>query len=118
LNLYYNRARYLDTAEGRFITPDNLEGDPDSPESLHRYLYAGSAPINRVDPSGNDFDLASTLTAVTLDTITVSALSSFNVGVAFALVRGQYGAAVIERGLEGTLLGGLAANNAWDTYSR
>ena len=52
LGLYYNRARYLNTNTGRFWTMDPHDGDPQSPLSLHRYLYAGADPVNRVDPSG------------------------------------------------------------------
>jgi RHS repeat-associated protein len=52
LGIYYNRARYYDQRQGRFWTMDTFEGDPESPASLHRYLYAGANPVNRVDPSG------------------------------------------------------------------
>jgi RHS repeat-associated protein len=63
LNLYYNRARYLNTSTGRFWTMDSYEGDSQSPLSLHKYLYAGNDPVNRFDPSGHDFDIASAATA-------------------------------------------------------
>ncbi len=44
-NVTYFRARYLDTATGRFIQRDPIRGrDP--------YLYVGAAPTRRVDPSG------------------------------------------------------------------
>ncbi|MGA8367822.1 MAG: RHS repeat-associated core domain-containing protein, partial [Candidatus Acidiferrales bacterium] len=78
LNLYYNRARYLNVTTGRFWSMDSFEGDAESPLSLHKYLYAGNDPINRLDPSGNDFDLASTLTATTggLTIFGMSALQS------------------------------------------
>jgi len=39
LNLYYNRARYLNVSTG--------------PLSLHKYLYASADSIDRTDPSGN-----------------------------------------------------------------
>jgi RHS repeat-associated protein len=54
LNLYYNRARYLDVRSGRFWTMDPYEGEPQSPGSLHKYLYALDDPPNQIDPSGND----------------------------------------------------------------
>ena len=63
LGLYYNRARYLNTTTGRFWSMDSYEGDPSAPTSLHKYLYDGSDPVNHRDPSGNDFDLGSTLAA-------------------------------------------------------
>src|SRR5215469_13251164 len=54
LNLYYNRARYLNVSTGRFWTMDSFEGDPESPTSLHKYLYANVDPTNVVDRSGHD----------------------------------------------------------------
>jgi RHS repeat-associated protein len=56
LSLYYNRARYLNTTTGRFWNMDSREGDPTSPLSLHKYLYAEGNPIDHVDPSGNQID--------------------------------------------------------------
>jgi len=52
LNLYYNRARYLNTATGRFWTMDTQEPTPLDPTSLHRYLYATANPVDNVDPTG------------------------------------------------------------------
>lgn len=52
LNLYYNRARYLSTNTGRFWTMDTYEGDPQSPLSLHKYLYTAANPVDVTDPSG------------------------------------------------------------------
>jgi RHS repeat-associated protein len=52
LGIYYNRARYYDQRQGRFWTMDTYEGDPESPESLHKYLYADASPIDNSDPTG------------------------------------------------------------------
>jgi RHS repeat-associated protein len=52
LGFYYNRARYLNSLTGRFITKDLQEGDPEEPDSQHAYLYAQANPVNRTDPSG------------------------------------------------------------------
>jgi hypothetical protein len=39
---------------------DSYEGDPQSPVSLHKYLYNSANPVNKADPSGHDdFDMAS-----------------------------------------------------------
>jgi len=54
LGLYYNRARYLNTATGRFWSMDDYDGDPSSPSSLHKYLYASGNPASRIDPTGNE----------------------------------------------------------------
>jgi RHS repeat-associated protein len=55
LNLYYNRARYLSVSTGRFWTMDTFEGRSEDPLSLHKYLYTGANPVNRIDPKGKDF---------------------------------------------------------------
>jgi RHS repeat-associated protein len=52
LNLYYNRARYLNTTTGRFWNMDTDEGDDQDPLSLHKYLYAEADPVDGTDPSG------------------------------------------------------------------
>ncbi|MBI3429962.1 MAG: RHS repeat-associated core domain-containing protein, partial [Actinobacteria bacterium] len=52
LNLYYNRARYLDVRTGRFWTMDIYEGFDQRPDSLHKYLYTSADPANNADPTG------------------------------------------------------------------
>jgi RHS repeat-associated protein len=52
LGLYYNRARYLNTTTARFWTMDTYEGDPKSPLSLHKYLYATDDSVDLSDPTG------------------------------------------------------------------
>ena len=56
LGLYYNRARYLNTATGRFWSMDTYEGQVNDPLSLHKYLYVGDNPVNAADPSGRQID--------------------------------------------------------------
>jgi RHS repeat-associated protein len=68
LHLYYNRARYLNVSTGRFSTMDTYQGDAESPLSLHKYLYAGSSPVDRVDPSGN-FGLEEAMVAVAVSVV-------------------------------------------------
>ncbi|PNY36138.1 hypothetical protein C2E31_14495 [Rhodopirellula baltica] len=49
LDLYYSRARFYDPSTGRFLSADPsgfLGGD------ANLYRYAGSDPVNMVDPSG------------------------------------------------------------------
>jgi RHS repeat-associated protein len=68
LGLYYLRARYYDPLTGRFLSRDPNVGYIDEPATLHKYLYAGGDPVNRVDPSGR---------ADTIETIfTVTVVSS------------------------------------------
>lgn len=39
----------------RFTGRDPREGTPEEPITLHRYLYCGNEPINRIDPEGEYF---------------------------------------------------------------
>jgi RHS repeat-associated protein len=78
LNLYYNRARYLNTATGRFLTMDTFQGDPQSPISLHKYLYAGANPVSYIDPSGHDF--MEIITSLAIDAA-LGSIVSFSLGV-------------------------------------
>jgi RHS repeat-associated protein len=57
---YYNRARWLNPAIGRFTSVDPFEGCIECGFSLHRYLYANVNPINNVDPSGEVNTIQST----------------------------------------------------------
>jgi RHS repeat-associated protein len=70
LNLYYNRARYLNTGTGRFWSMDTDEGDDDDPGSLHKYLYAEGDAVDNLDPSGNQIDAIGALgISETLDSL-------------------------------------------------
>jgi len=52
LGLYYLRARYYNPATGRFLSRDPLDGKAKVPATLHKYLYAGGDPFNKIDPTG------------------------------------------------------------------
>lgn len=52
LGLYYLRARYYNPATGRFLSRDPEPGDFADPATFHRYLYADSDPVDRIDPTG------------------------------------------------------------------
>jgi RHS repeat-associated protein len=53
LNIYYLRARYLNPLSGRFLSRDTDGGKPNVPGTLHRYAYAGSDPVDYLDPTGH-----------------------------------------------------------------
>jgi RHS repeat-associated protein len=55
IHLQYLRARWYDATSGRFISLDPFGGNDFDPQSLHKYLYVHSDPVNSVDPSGNFF---------------------------------------------------------------
>ena len=50
--LQYLRARYYDSASGRFNRLDPFAGNQNDPLSLHKYLYTHGNPVMGVDPSG------------------------------------------------------------------
>ena len=54
LNLYYNRARWMEPGRGRFWNSDTFEGFASEPGSLHKYLYCQGDPVNFHDRSGHD----------------------------------------------------------------
>jgi RHS repeat-associated protein len=57
--LAYNRARWMDARVGRFEGMDPDDGRLLHPLSLHRYIYAAADPLDNVDPTGRDYDMAS-----------------------------------------------------------
>ncbi|QOY86405.1 RHS repeat-associated core domain-containing protein [Paludibaculum fermentans] len=52
-NLYRLRARWYDPKVSAFLTSDTFEGYQNLPISLHKYLFAESDPVNKIDPSGH-----------------------------------------------------------------
>ncbi|MGD9584851.1 MAG: RHS repeat-associated core domain-containing protein [Lysobacterales bacterium] len=50
--LYYAGARWYDALTGSFNGMDPAQGNPNSPVSLHRYLYANGNPLIYIDPDG------------------------------------------------------------------
>jgi len=48
-----SQARWMNPQTGRFHTMDTYEGDQETPQSLHRYVYCYGDPVNRTDPSGH-----------------------------------------------------------------
>jgi RHS repeat-associated protein len=82
LGLYYLRARYYNPATGRFLSRDPNVGKPADPQSLHKYLYAGGDPIDRIDPRGRDAILQFVFTTADISTPTEVALATFTQGAA------------------------------------
>jgi len=88
LRFYYLRARYYNPEIGRFITADPVEGSIYEPISLHKYLYAGLDPVNKIDPSGEEF-LMQHITAISIimiaSAIIIPEAIKFKRGMAFML---------------------------------
>jgi RHS repeat-associated protein len=53
--LSYFRRRYYDPNTGRLNPTDPATGNANDPQSLHKYLFTPSDPINFNDPSGQTF---------------------------------------------------------------
>ena len=49
-------ARYDSSALGRFMSPDDLGGHPEDPQSLNKYTYTRNNPTNLIDPTGMTFE--------------------------------------------------------------
>ena len=71
LNLYNNRARYMDPRTGRFVSMDRFLGEPGDPITLNKFAYANAAPTHYVDPSGY-FSMTELNTAVAATAMLVS----------------------------------------------
>ena len=55
---YYLRARYYDSAVGRFLTEDAWSGIITAPSTLNAYVYCGNNPVHYVDSSGHFWETA------------------------------------------------------------
>jgi RHS repeat-associated protein len=55
--LDYAQNRYHAPGQGRFLSVDRMQASagPADPGTWNRYAYAGGDPVNRVDPSGQDY---------------------------------------------------------------
>lgn len=84
---YNNRARWLDTGVGRFLSVDPLQASSPDPSSLHRYVYVNNRPVDMVDPSGllGQFSLSGTLLTLTIASIVTNIAISAVAGTRFAV---------------------------------
>jgi len=99
LGIYYNRARWLDQRNGRFLSMDPLEGEIFDPPSLHRYLYVFANPVNLADHSGLQVgDLGSVMGAMAIQ----GALWGMAIGATLGAVSGA-----ILGGWKGMLIGAM-----------
>ncbi len=49
-NLDPTQFRMFSSDEGRWLSPDRVQGRPCTPQSLDRYAYVGNSPTSRIDP--------------------------------------------------------------------
>ena len=71
-----SQARYLNPGTDRFQTMDSYERNPQSPASLHKYLYGSANPINLIDPSGHLIEEPLVTTSFQRQVQTTSAVST------------------------------------------
>jgi RHS repeat-associated protein len=55
ISQYHLRARTYDPHLSRFTSRDPILGKFEEPLTLHKYLYCGNDPLNRLDPFGTDY---------------------------------------------------------------
>ena len=74
--LYYLRARYMNPANGLFISMDSYQGNLYEPVTLHKYLYANANPVVYTDPTGyfsfSETQIAQTIQAELNSQVTLS----------------------------------------------
>jgi RHS repeat-associated protein len=100
--LVYLRARYYDPRLGVFLSKDPFEGVATSAITQNGYAYAGSNPVNYVDPSGRCFgflaglDTAACVGAIFLG-VAVGFTFSFATDAAFQIGGDMYGGATFDQ---------------------
>ena len=77
LQQQYLRARYYDQNCGRFNRLDPYAGNHSDPQSLHKYAYCHSDPVNNIDPTGKCLGAAGGIGAISIGLGVLSALSTF-----------------------------------------
>jgi RHS repeat-associated protein len=83
VNLYYNRARWMDARIDRFVSMDPQPGMPGNPISLSRYLYANADGVNKIDPSGfSPLDETVTAQGIEINLAVASIRSGFQISAA------------------------------------
>lgn len=81
VGFYYLRARYMDPSIGRFWSMDSYEGSSYDPATLHKYLYVGADPVNKVDPTGHS-SIAEELVTLDVNSILSSMSAIRNIAIA------------------------------------
>ena len=68
--MYYNRARYYNPANGLFNRVDPYSGNMQDPQSLHKYAYVHNNPVNAIDPTGKFWGMSAGL-SIALVTVSI-----------------------------------------------
>lgn len=75
--MVYLRARYYTSQQGRFLTRDTWDGNPNNPITLNRWAYANANPVMYIDPSGR----SSVRTAILSDALSRSVPGNMPMGM-------------------------------------
>ena len=80
LQQYHLRARNYNQANGQFTTLDPYAGNIYDPQSLHKYAYCHTDPVNAVDPSGeySEYSLSSITMAASIAAGIISGIGQYN----------------------------------------
>ena len=89
--LYYLRARYMNPLTATFMQKDSYEGTIYSPVTQNGYLYTGGNPVMYVDPSGNSFSLAESLTSIGISEVLSDVIVT---STYYMILAGELGAAL------------------------
>jgi RHS repeat-associated protein len=87
LQQYHLRARNYNQANGQFTTLDPYSGNLHDPQSLHKYAYCHTDPVNGVDPSG-EMSIVECLTSFSIRATLVRMAVGSVIGVGDAWFRG------------------------------
>lgn len=115
---HYVHARFFADKFARFLSPDQVSGSPEDPQSWNRYTYARNNPLKYVDPDGReemDAVLMSTQRMQLRDMGGEGAVQRFdrtNLAMGGAALAGLAGGALLapaEAALGGSILPGVTA---------
>ncbi len=84
IGFYYNRARWMDPANGQFVSVDPVHGSLLEPVTLHRYLYAAASPQLFVDPTGREFTAMGLQISLSARAYVTSVVASYAIGKLFS----------------------------------
>ncbi|RMH21107.1 MAG: RHS repeat-associated core domain-containing protein [Acidobacteria bacterium] len=79
VGFYYNRARWLDVASGRFVSVDPAKANPSQPLSLNKYAYAVLNPVGKRDPTGL-FSIPEFKISLSISNFIATSLRFINIG--------------------------------------
>jgi len=71
-SLYYDRARYYDADNSRFLSKDSYPYSLQNPQTVNRYVYATNNPLTRFDSNGQFQNQDSNTGSVQQDSFTSS----------------------------------------------